>query len=158
MTIQLNEEEFRLSFGQALSRAARVRCPYCGEGHLFAGLLRMNQQCGVCGTRLERDGGYFLGSTYINYGLTAGLTTVSYVLLHFGLGISNQVLMPGLMAFCLIFPLVFFRYARSLWLSLDCFFDRAGAQQMIASSQRTERGPANSGPAESRPEVSNNGG
>lgn len=148
MSQHISEEDFQLSFGQALSRAFRVCCPYCGDGALFAGLLRMNSVCPECGTKLERDGGYFLGSTYINYGLTAGLTTVTYVVLHFGLDVSNQVLMPGLMAFCLIFPLIFFRYARSLWLSLDCFFDREGAQQMIASSLRTE----------SRPEVSNNGG
>lgn len=139
--------DFQLTLGQALGRAVRLRCPYCGRGRLFAGLLRMNQACEECGTELERDSGYFLGSTYINYGLTAIITTISYVVLHFGLDVSNQVLMPGLMAFCLIFPLVFFRYARSLWLSLDCFFDRLGAQQVMANSPRTE----------SRREVSNNG-
>jgi len=106
----------------------------------------MNVTCDKCGTSLEREPGYFLGSTYINYAVTAGLTTVSYVALHFGAGWSNAVLMPGLAVFCLIFPLVFFRYARSLWLSLDCFFDRAGAQQMIADSHESE----------SRREVSNN--
>lgn len=141
------QSDFQLSLGQALSRAIRLKCPYCGEGRLFAGWFRMNAACEQCGVQLEREGGYFLGSTYINYGLTAGLTTVTYVLLHFGLDISNVVLMPGLMAFCLIFPLVFFRYARSLWLSLDCFFDRLGAQQAIAKSQQLE----------SRREVSNNG-
>jgi hypothetical protein len=32
-----------------------------------------------------------------------------------------------LATFCVIFPVVFFRYARSLWLSFDCYFDRTGA-------------------------------
>ena len=140
--------EFKLSLGQALGRGARIRCPYCGIGRLFSGLLRMNNVCSECHTNLLREPGYFLGSTYINYGFTAGLTTPTYVLLHFGLDWSNRILMPGLMVFCLIFPLVFFRYARSLWLSLDCFFDRAGAQQAIAGSQQSE----------SHREVSNNGG
>jgi uncharacterized protein (DUF983 family) len=130
--------DFRLSFGQALLRALRLRCPYCGTGRLFAGLFRMNSVCEHCETQLERDPGYFLGSTYINYGVTASLTTVTYVLLHFGFGWSNQILMPGLMVFCVFFPLVFFRYARSLWLALDCFFDRLGAQQVIAASQQSE--------------------
>jgi uncharacterized protein (DUF983 family) len=133
--------EFRLTLGQAFSRALRLRCPYCGNGQLFAGLLRMNVACGECKTRFERDGGYFLGSTYINYGITAGLTTVTYVLLHFGFDWSNEVLMPGLMLFCIFFPLLFFRYARSLWLALDCFFDRLGAQQAIAGSQQLEETP-----------------
>jgi len=147
MSSQIPEpSEFRLTLGQALARAIRVRCPYCGSGRLFAGLLRMNAACNKCGTCFERDEGYFLGSTYINYGITAGLTTVSYVVLHFGVGWSNRVLMPGLMLFCVFFPLFFFRYARSLWLALDCFFDRVGAQQAIAGSQQQE----------SQPEVSNN--
>jgi uncharacterized protein (DUF983 family) len=143
----LDPLEFELSFSQALARARRVRCPYCGIGRLFAGLIRMNSTCEECGTRLEREPGYFLGSTYINYGVTAGLTTVTYVLLHFGLGWPNHVLMPALMSFCLVFPLVFFRYARSLWLALDCFFDRVGARQVIQDSQQSE----------SRREVPNNG-
>jgi len=130
--------EFELSFSQALARAARVRCPYCGIGRLFGGLIRMNSTCAECGTRFEREPGYFLGSTYINYGVTAGLTTVTYVVLHFGFGWPNQVLMPALMSFCLVFPLVFFRYARSLWLTFDCFFDRLGARQVIMASQQSE--------------------
>lgn len=131
---------FQLSFGQALSRAGQLRCPYCGAGNLFRNLIRMQERCPTCETRLEREPGYFLGSTYINYGITAGTTTVSYVVLHFGFGLSNQVLMPGLLLFCLIFPLVFFRYARSLWLSLDCFFDRLGARQVIAASHPQKSG------------------
>ena len=95
--------DFQLTFGQALSRAARVRCSYCGAGPLFTGLLRMNSVCAYCHTRLEREPGYFLGSTYINYGITAGLTTVSYVVLHFAFGWPNRVVMPGLVTFCVIF-------------------------------------------------------
>ncbi|MCH2203431.1 MAG: DUF983 domain-containing protein [Fuerstiella sp.] len=129
---------FELSLGRALSQAVRIRCPYCGEGRLFAGLFRMHCVCSECGTRLEREPGYFLGSTYINYGITAGFSTLTYVLLHIGLGWSNRVVMSGLMAFCLIFPLIFFRYARSLWLALDCFFDPLGAQQVILTSRRSE--------------------
>jgi len=145
---QSDSSGFQLTFGQAVSRAARIRCPYCGDGTLFSGLLRMNSVCGECGTKLEREPGYFLGSTYINYGITATLCTVTYVVLHFGFGWPNTVLMPGLMAFVVIFPLVFFRYARSMWLSLDCFFDRVGAQQVIAESQQPE----------SHRELTNNGG
>ena len=98
----------------------------------------MHAICCECGTRLEREPGYFLGSAYINYGITAGFSSLTYVVLHIGLGCSNRVVIPGLMAFCLIFPLLFFRYARSLWLSLDCFFDPVGAQQVRLSSQRKE--------------------
>ncbi|MBL8816520.1 MAG: DUF983 domain-containing protein [Planctomyces sp.] len=96
----------------------------------------MEPRCGACGFQFERGPGYFLGSTYINYGLTAGFTTVTYVVSHFGFGVSNRVLVPILFTFCAIFPLVFFRYARSLWLSLDCYFDRTGAEEELSGETR----------------------
>ena len=36
-------------FLQALARGARRRCPECGEGHLFAGYLKVQPVCEVCG-------------------------------------------------------------------------------------------------------------
>lgn len=125
-----------LRFRQAISRGVRLRCPACGRGRLFRGLFRMNVRCSECDFCFERAPGYFLGSTYINYGVTAMTTTMSYVLLHFGLGWANEVLLPGLVLFCLVFPLVFFRFARSLWLSLDCCFDRVGAMEAMSASRQ----------------------
>ena len=136
-----------LTFGQAVSRGLRLRCPACGCGRMFHGLFRMNQRCGDCGFLFERPPGYFLGSTYINYGVTALTTTVLYVWLYFGVGIEKQVLLPPILIFCLVFPLVFFRVARSLWLSLDCFIDRVGALEAMSGSRRTQSGS----------EVENNG-
>ena len=119
----------RVAFHHALLRGIRQRCPMCGKGRLFRCAFHMNASCGDCEFRFEREPGYYLGSTYINYGVTALLATLTYVVLLFGFGLEKEVLLPGLLTFCVIFPLVFFRFARSLWLSLDCFFDRAGAAE-----------------------------
>lgn len=85
----------------------------------------MHADCPSCKLRYERAPGYFLGSAYINYGVTAVLLTAAYATLHFAAGYSNRVLALPLGAFCVLFPLLFFRYARSLWLALDCFFDES---------------------------------
>lgn len=122
------------SIGQAFSRATALKCSMCGKGSLFSGWLRMNEKCDHCNFRFERDPGYFLGSTYINYGLTTLLTTWSYIVLHFVLDVGGRWLIPGLATFCVIFPVLFFRYARSLWLAFDCFFDKAGALEQRAES------------------------
>ena len=121
--------EFELSFSQALSRAFRVRCPYCGSGRLFSGLLRMNSSCSVCGTRLEREPGYFLARPTSTTESLPDSTTLSLRVAALRAGLVQQRTHASLMSFCLIFPLIFFRYARSLWLALDCFFDRQGARQ-----------------------------
>lgn len=125
-----------LTFGAAVSRGMRLKCPVCGIGRLFRNMFQMHTECSCCRFGFQRPGGYFLGSTYINYGFTALITTFSYVVLNFGFGWKKVVLLPGLLAFCLIFPLVFFRFARSLWLSLDCYFDRVGASEAMPDSRR----------------------
>ena len=123
------------SVGQAWSRGMQLRCPMCGRGRLFSGLVRMETECDCCQFTFERGPGYFLGSTYINYGITTLLTTWTYVVFHFGLAVDKRWLIPGLAAFCVIFPVVFFRYARSLWLAFDCFLDPTGARESRSGSE-----------------------
>ena len=126
------------SIGQAFSRGIRLKCPICSGGRLFRGVIRMHQFCPRCGFQFERGSGYFLGSTYINYGVTTLLTTWTYMVLRFGFDVEKSVLIPVLAAFCVIFPVVFFRYARSLWLSFDCYFDKTGAMENTSESENSE--------------------
>ena len=107
-----------------LSRAWKLYCPQCGQAKMFRYWVLMLPRCGHCGLKYEREPGYFLGSIYVNYGLTALFTTFSYVALHYGLEVSNAWLMPPLIAWCLIFPVLFFPYARAHWLAMDLSFDR----------------------------------
>lgn len=84
----------------------------------------MYPKCDHCGLTYEREPGYFLGSIYVNYGLTALTTTFCYILFHFVLGYSNLWVVPPLVAFCIIFPVLFFPFARAYWLAMDLSFDR----------------------------------
>ena len=106
-----------------LSRALKLQCPLCGQDKMFSGWFHMNPTCRQCGLKYEREPGYFLGSIYINYGLTAMITTILYVALHFGFEIENNLVTWPLAAFCVLFPVIFFRYARAYWLAMDLSFD-----------------------------------
>jgi hypothetical protein len=57
--------------------------------------------------------------------LTALIIAVGYPALHFGAGISPRPLLFVGLTFSVLFPLWFFRYARSLWIGFDQFFDPA---------------------------------
>ena len=107
-----------------LSRALRLRCPQCGESKLFHHWVLMYPKCEHCGLTYEREPGYFLGSIYVNYGLTALITTFVYVGFHIVLGYSNAWVVPPLVAFCILFPVLFFPFARAYWLAMDLSFDR----------------------------------
>jgi uncharacterized protein (DUF983 family) len=97
-----------------LWRALRLRCPKCSEGEVFRGWFAMHDRCAACGRVFNRGPGYFLGSIYFNYGLTAVLVVVAYFSLYFSELMSGKPLLVMLTAFIAVFPLWFFRYARSL--------------------------------------------
>jgi uncharacterized protein (DUF983 family) len=120
-----------------VGRAWRLRCPRCGQGKLFRNLLAMNPLCEHCQLGYEREPGYFLGSIYINYGLTALLVTVFYLALFYSGAISPQTALWVVTALALVFPLWFFRYARSLWLGFDHYWDPMPADSQMPGS-RTE--------------------
>ena len=98
---------------------------------MFDGPFRMRPRCSACRLTFEREPGYFVGAIYLNYGATALVMIPGYFALDawLGLGTEAQLVLWG--AFAVTFPLWFFRYSKSLWLSLDYLVDpvdpRSGA-------------------------------
>jgi hypothetical protein len=87
----------------------------------------MHKHCPHCGAIFEREPGFFLGSIYINYGLTALIVAISYPLLLFNGMVKETPLLIGAVAFTVVFPILLFPWARSLWLGFDQWHDpRAG--------------------------------
>jgi uncharacterized protein (DUF983 family) len=101
----------------------RLRCPRCGKEPLFRGLFAMGVECRACGLRYEREAGYFVGAIYINYAATVVLSLAGYFLLdaYSELTPHQEIAVWG--AFAAAFPVWFFRYSRSLWLTLDHVFN-----------------------------------
>ncbi|MBS0260483.1 MAG: DUF983 domain-containing protein [Planctomycetes bacterium] len=83
----------------------------------------MHERCAHCQLKFEREPGYFLGSIYINYGLAALIITVAWITLRFGYKVDAKLLLPAFMVFLVVFQTLFFRYARALWLAMDCRID-----------------------------------
>lgn len=100
-------------------RAARLRCPRCGLAPLFAGWFRMHTACARCGLRFERAQGYFVGAIYINYGMTATIAVVGYLILWRYAALPLPAQFAIWIPFVVLFPLWFFRYSRSLWLAAE---------------------------------------
>ena len=106
-----------------LRRGLRLRCPRCGRGALFRGPFTMHERCLACGLVLEREQGYFVGAIYVNYAATVSITVAGFLLLdsYSDLSIGTQIVLWSV--FGITFPLFFFRYSRSLWLSIDYVFN-----------------------------------
>jgi uncharacterized protein (DUF983 family) len=109
----------------ALWRSLRLRCPVCGQGRLFRNWITMHPTCDHCGLKYERAPGYFLGSIYFNYGVTTVIVVATFLALFFTEVLPQQTAFLVLLAFSVLFPLWFFRYARSLWMAFDHYADPA---------------------------------
>lgn len=110
-------------FFTLIGRALRLRCPICGEGKLFRSWFIMHKQCPHCGVTFEREPGFFLGSIYINYGITALIVTVAYPALLFNGILDKTTLLIGALIFTVAFPALVFPWARSLWMGFDQWRD-----------------------------------
>lgn len=98
--------------------ALRLRCPRCQHGALFQQRMTMHRACPHCALDLEPDPGFYLGSIYANYAATVLLTSLIFILAVHVYGFDKRVVLWGCTAITVLFPIWFFRYARSVWLSL----------------------------------------
>ncbi|HKT38356.1 MAG TPA: DUF983 domain-containing protein [Ktedonobacterales bacterium] len=99
-------------------RGLLLRCPRCGRGKLYKGIYTMYSRCSHCGWVFEREEGYWTGAIAVNLVVTEFFAAAIVIplaamqtppLLLYGLGLPLMVLIP----------LLFYRHAKSLWMSMD---------------------------------------
>jgi len=89
---------------------------------MFQGLFKMRPECPTCGLKFEREPGYFLGAIYINYAATVVCMLAGFFALDYfvKLSLTYQIILWS--SFGVVFPMLFYRYSKSLWLCLDYLF------------------------------------
>jgi hypothetical protein len=85
---------------------------------MFSGPFKMLLACPLCRLRFEPEQGFYVGAIYVNYAATMAVVIPGYFLLDVftAATITQQLLLWG--GVTLVFPVVFFRHSRSLWLAL----------------------------------------
>ena len=115
----------QLTFGnlsKSLRRGFRLKCPRCSEGELFETVFTMYRHCTTCDLKFEREAGYFIGAMYLNYGATVLIAFPSYFLLQTFTAVPFFVNLSVWTLFSAVFPVLFYRYSKSLWLNFDYTF------------------------------------
>jgi len=77
----------------------------------------MHADCPHCNLKFEREQGYFVGAIYINYAATIAVAVPGFFILDAFTNLSINPPLAIWVPFAVIFPLVFFHHARSLWLA-----------------------------------------
>jgi uncharacterized protein (DUF983 family) len=110
---------------QSIARISRIllaglllRCPRCGRGRMFVSLFRMRRECPVCGLAFERAAGEVTGGMVINFVITGLVITIGS--LYFGLfsRAPLSMVLLGMGAFAILFPIAFYPISRGLWASI----------------------------------------
>ncbi|MBA3469123.1 MAG: DUF983 domain-containing protein [Herpetosiphonaceae bacterium] len=102
----------------ALLRGFTGRCPLCGRGRLFRSYYKVRDRCESCNVQFEPTSGQSTGAMAINLVLTiiigfvGGIFLVLYAPDRLGAGLL------ALLAVMTIFHIIFYRFARGLWLGI----------------------------------------
>lgn len=122
------------------------KCPRCREGSLytssnaykFGEIVKMHENCPVCGQPTEVEVGFYYGTGYVSYALTVAFSVATFiawwVIIGFSLDDSRFFWWMGANAVMMIVmqPL-FMRLSRSIWLSWFVGYERNWKQ----STQKT---------------------
>ena len=113
----------------------KLKCPCCRNGNMFLtksysrNLMKMRDNCEVCGQPMEIEVGFYYGTSYVSYVLTVILSAISFVAWKLLIGfsytdnrflywiISNAVVLLALQPYLM-------RFSRTLWLSFFVKYKR----------------------------------
>ncbi len=122
---------------QILVRGLTLRCPNCGGRTVFRGLFGIDERCARCGLVFAREEGFFIGALVINYTVTAVPLLLPLLIAVFLDAIRVRTALIVAVAWCALFPVLFYNPSRSLWLMLYCLiFPRD-----LPANQTTARRP-----------------
>jgi ABC-2 type transport system ATP-binding protein len=112
---------------------------------MFQGLFKMRTECPTCGLKFEREPGYFLGAIYINYAATVGCMLAGFFALDYFVHLSLTYQIVVWSSFGVVFPMLFYRYSKSLWLCFDYLFSPVEEDRVAMHTPRIN--PAEASPA-----------
>jgi uncharacterized protein (DUF983 family) len=102
-----------------LIRALQRRCPECGAKGIFKNWLVMLDRCPRCGYEFAREGGYFLGAYALNLIVAEFIPVGLMIGLLIWSDLNWVVLEAVLIPLAVGLPILFYPFARSLWMALD---------------------------------------
>jgi len=116
-----------------VARALLLRCPNCGASGMTKHWFRMNERCGECGLRIEREGhDYLAGSVMFNIVLAELLfafVLVAYLLIVWP-AVNWNVLEIAAPLGMAIAPFLLFPFSKLVWLAVDLALRPAHASEL----------------------------
>ncbi|MFL5758651.1 MAG: DUF983 domain-containing protein [Thermomicrobiales bacterium] len=120
-------------------RAMTRRCPYCGARGIFSNWFSLRESCPNCGAVFVREEGYFLGAYALNLIVAEfiGLGVVIIILFQIDLSLWEQEFLA--VGAAIVLPVLFFPFARTLWMALDLVVDPETGEKRLRGEQIDRR-------------------
>jgi uncharacterized protein (DUF983 family) len=130
------EEAAKASSSNYIFSILQLKCPRCRQGHMFLQkssyrkkMMKMHDNCPVCGQRMEIEPSFYYGTGYVSYALSVALSVASLVAWWVIIGMSlsdnrffwwisfNAVLLLAAQPYIM-------RLSRTVWLSFFVRYDK----------------------------------
>ncbi len=125
-----------------LARATVLRCPHCGRGAMFRTWFALHPRCAGCGLSFERDEreDYWLGAYLLNFMVTEVVFAafVLVVVVATWPEPAWSLLLWGGAVQMVLTPIVFYPFAKALWLATDLSFRPANEADFEVSAPSSD--------------------
>jgi len=101
-------------------------CPNCKKGAIFETkgnifLLRMpkmNERCGVCNLKFEKETGFFFGAMFVSYALAVAEMVASLVIFWMFIDLAPLTVFMIIAGIAILTSTFNFRVSRAIWIYL----------------------------------------
>ncbi len=116
--------------GTILYSVFKNKCPKCNEGDFFKdnnplhlkNVMKMNTNCSQCGFKYEIEPSFFYGAMYISYGLTVGLSIITFIILYL-IGLNLLHIFIGIFIALVLFTPFSLRLSRLIYSNIFISYD-----------------------------------
>ncbi len=133
--------------GTKLYSVLHLKCPVCHEGDFFLAhpynlgkVGELHERCSVCGTKYEKEIGFYTGAMYVSYAIGVAVSVsmwVAMLVLLPELGIITQIVTISLVM--VIGSPLFYALSKIIWSNLFFNYDPAKARLPHPSTTPEQR-------------------
>ncbi|ARV06670.1 DUF983 domain-containing protein [Polaribacter sp. SA4-10] len=112
--------------GTKLYSVLKGKCPRCQEGDFFkygftfnpSKVTKLHDNCPKCNLKYMIEPSFFYGAMYVNYGITVGLSIITFLVAKLIFGLTLLQTFSAIIATLLILAPVNLRLSRIIWINM----------------------------------------
>lgn len=130
------------SFGGAIRRGLRRRCPRCGGKGIFDSYFKLKERCPHCEYPFERESGYWVGAMTINI----AVAEAAFFLLFIVVVLATMpdvdwapLLLVAVVTNALV-PVLFYPFSKTVWMAGDLYFHKYRSEEEESAAEHLRHG------------------